>query len=160
MNNILIENYRGYNIEFNTGSGTFRCVISDDLSKDNISFSSIKKFIDDYKKTNSDFTPFFIEKNYVDTGLGNNKNERLKVIGIRKDGRFVAEKDSGEKFQITDYDSRGFILYKDENQPFMEKLNELDEKRERQRLENNKARKEIISCMNIVSLSDIMKNYK
>lgn len=160
MNNILIEKYRGYEINFNTSSETFRCVISDDLSKENQSFSSIKKFIDDYKKTNIDFTPFFIQKKPNTTWSSNSKNDTFKVVGIRKDGRFVAEKDNGEKFQISEYDSRGFILYKEENRPFMEKLNEHDEKREKQRIENEKTRNEIISSLIIVPLSDIMKTYK
>ena len=61
MSKILIDNYRGFDIEFETINEKFQCIITDELVKESISFSAIKKFVDEYKKTNQDFKPFYVE---------------------------------------------------------------------------------------------------
>ena len=49
---ILIELYRDFEIYFDRDEGKFECVITDDRKKESISFSAVKKFIDDYKNSN------------------------------------------------------------------------------------------------------------
>ena len=46
----LIENYRGYTINFNTEKERFETGITEDLTKESLSFSAVKKFIDDFIK--------------------------------------------------------------------------------------------------------------
>ena len=55
MSKILIDNYRGFDIEFETINEKFQCIITDELVKESISFSAIKKFVDEYKKINQDY---------------------------------------------------------------------------------------------------------
>lgn len=150
MNKILIDNYRGFDIEFETSNEKFQCIITDELVKESISFSAVKKFIDDYKKTNQEFKPFYVES----TPGGYRQNVKLKIIGIRKDGRFVAENSKGEKIQVSDYDIKDYMIYKKENESGLKLLSDLKEKEAKQGLENDKSRKEIISTINIVTLKD------
>ena len=154
MNNILIDNYRGFDIEFNTTSEKFQCVITDNAIKESISFSAVKKFIDDYKKDNNDFKPFYIE------GIPDEYfpiKEIIKIIGIRKDGRFISENNTGVKRQISDYDLKRYMVFRESNKPFMLQLDELKEKENTQRLENNAKRKEIKEHLTITTLYDYKK---
>ena len=151
MSKILIDNYRGFDIEFETINEKFQCIITDELVKESISFSAVKKFIDEYKKTNQEFKPFFVEST---PDRYSSKNSKLKIIGIRKDGRFVAENSNGEKIQVSDYDIKDYMLYKQENESALKKLSDLSDKIEIQRLENNQNRKDIISTINIITLKD------
>ena len=154
MSKILIETYRGFDIEFDTNCEKFQCICTEDNAKESTSFTAVKKFVDDYKKTNQDFKPFWVE---LIPDSYSYKKDKLKVIGVRKDGRFVAENSKGDKIQISDYSLDEYMLLKPENEIAMNKLSELKAKEEQQRLENNKARKLIISEINIVTLKDYKK---
>ena len=152
MSKILIETYRGFDIEFDTNCEKFQCICTEENAKESTSFTAVKKFVDDYKKTNQDFKPFWVEptpERY--------KSGKLKVIGVRKDGRFVAENSKGDKIQISDYDLNDYMLLKSENEMAMNKLSELKTKEEQQRVENNETRKLIISEINIITLKDYKK---
>ena len=152
MSKILIETYRGFDIEFDTNCEKFQCVCTEENVKESTSFAAVKKYVDDYKKANQDFKPFWIEP-----APESYKRCKFKVIGIRKDGRFVAENSQGEKIQISDYDINDYMLLKQENEIAMNKLSELKAKEEQQRVENNETRKLIISEINIVTLKDYKK---
>ena len=152
MAKILIEKYRGFDIEFDTDYEKFQCVCTEEDSKESKSFTSVKKFVDDYKKTNQDFTPFWVEPTPTSY-----KGGKLKIIGIRKDGRFVAENIKGEKTQIPDYDTQHYMLVKPENESSLKKLSELREKEKLQAQENNEVRKKLISEIDIVTLEKYKK---
>jgi hypothetical protein len=149
MSKILIENYRGFDIEFDTDCEKFQCIATDENVKESNSFTAVKKFVDDYKKTNQDFKPFWVEPTPERYKTG-----RLKIIGLRKDGRFVAENEKGEKEQVSDYNTSDYMLLKPENEIGIKLLQELKVKEEQQRVENNSQRKQIISTLNIVTLRD------
>lgn len=152
MSKILIETYRGFDIEFDTNYEKFQCICTEENVKESTSFTAVKKYVDDYKKTNQEFKPFWVEptpERY--------KTEKLKVIGVRKDGRFVAENPKGDKIQILDYELNDYMILKPENEMAMNKLSELKVKEEQQRFENNEMRKLIISEINIVTLKDYKK---
>ena len=152
MSKILIETYRGFDIEFDTNCEKFQCICTEENVKESTSFAAVKKYVDDYKNANQDFKPFWIEpvpERY--------KKGKLKVIGVRKDGRFVAENSKGDKIQMSDYDLDDYMLLQPENEMAMNKLSELKAKEEQQRLENNETRKLIISEINIVTLKDYKK---
>lgn len=95
-----IENYRGIEIWFDSNIESFQCDIDDERSVKK-SYSSVKKFIDEYIKENNVFKPFYVEANPM-SHFGDIGN-KLKIVGIRKDGRFVAEDKNGKKQQIPDY---------------------------------------------------------
>lgn len=151
---IFIEKYRGIDIEFETDNGKFQCICTEDSAKESASFESVKKFIDDYKKTNQDFKPFYI----ITTPDSWKKEQKLKVVGVRKDGRFVAENKDGVKEQISDYSLNDYMIYNPDNDILFESLSALRDKEEQQRLENKSIRDEIISKMKVVTLKEY-KNF-
>jgi len=112
MNNeILIENYRGYDIFFKSTEERFYTSIDGTSWRNKQSFSAVKKFIDDHIKDNYKFEPFYIVK----TGSIFHDDKKLKVVAIRKDGRFIAENPKGKKEQISDYEEKDWILDVPEN---------------------------------------------
>jgi hypothetical protein len=154
MSKILIENYRGFDIEFDVHYEKFQCECEDGKAKESQSFSAVKKFIDDFKKANQDFKPFYVETNPTNPYGG----KKLKVIGLRKDGRFIGEDEKGNKDQISDYHLKGFMILKPENEVFLNQLQDLKAKEEIQKAENKEIRDNIISKLNIVTLEDYKKS--
>ena len=150
---ILIENYRGFDIEFDTDCEKFQCIGNEENTKKSTSFSAVKKFVDEYKKTNEGFKPFWVETLPTYYMI-----DKLKVVGLRKDGRYVAENSEGVKIQLSDYDTGNYMLLKEENGNAIKLLSELKITEEKQRVENNEYRKQIISTLNIVSLKDYKKS--
>lgn len=150
---VTIENYRGFDIYFDTDYEVFQCIVADESAKESKSYTSVKKFVDDYKKDNQDFKPFWVYPN-PDDGYVN--KEKLRVIGLRKDGRFIAER-KGERVQISDYDLKRYVLEDIDNERFFVLLNQLSSEIERQRLENIEARKKILSGMKLTTLADYKK---
>ena len=150
MSKILIENYRGIDIMFDNSRETFGCIINEEEKKDGNSFSAIKKFIDEYKKLNATFEPFFVIRNPEANFGGKN----LKIVGIRKDGRFVGENEKGEKEQVSDYNEKDFILALPENENGLDEIKRISEEEEVLRKENNERRKTIISTLKLVTLRD------
>jgi len=149
MKRVLIETYRGFDIEFDPNDEKFKCICSEDNTKESGSFSAVKKFVDEYKKINQDFKPFWVQP--IPGNMFVNRSP-LKIIGVRKDGRFMSEDPNGKKGQISDYELLYYMLEKDENKTILNEINELDEKMEEQRIEYSKNRDLLISKLNVVNL--------
>lgn len=108
MANILIENYRGFKIEFNTDKSTFSSVLND-YNKESKSFDAIKKDIDEYLKENQSFEPFMaIRKPDLTWG-----SETIEIIGIRKDGLFYYKNEKGEKNQLSKHSENSYFIKED-----------------------------------------------
>ena len=155
MSKIFIDNYRGFDIEFETINEKFQCVITDELVKESISFSAIKKFIDEYKKQNQNFKPFFAES--IPSQYTFNEYKKIKIVGIRKDGRFIAENSDGVKFQVSDFDIKDYMLYSKENEKAFGQLLELKLKEQRYNSEIKMERSLILSTIKVNSLADFKK---
>ena len=115
----IIENYRGFEISFDTDTEAFYG-ISDQYDKDfkKPSYASAKKFIDEFLKDNQNFKPFWVEVNpnsYRST-------EKIRIIGIRKDNRFIYENSKGEKKQIIEYDEKDYIFPNSDNDQVKQQL--------------------------------------
>lgn len=150
---ILIENYRGFDIDFDTDCEKFQCVITEEKTKESISFSAVKKFIDDYKKENQDFKPFYADKN----PKAYSGHPKIKIIGIRKDKRFIIEREDGGREQLSEYEEDNYMIFKPENE---EKINALKKHRqmvEALRVKNNEIDKGIIASLNIITLKEFKK---
>lgn len=155
MSNILIENYRGFDIVFNPTQEKFQCIVTDENAKESTSFAAVKKFIDDYKKDNQEFSPFYVVSMPGRTsGKG---RKRWKVVGVRKDGRFIAEGEDGVRTQISDYDLGSYMLDKDKNDPLFRDLYVLEENYDEARDNYLNRREAIIAEMDIVTLGDYKK---
>lgn len=146
---IEIENYRGYEIRFNTDRETFVCDIDDERSVKK-SFSAIKKFIDDFIKENNTFKEFKIIR-AIDGSWG--KYGIITIIGIRKDGRLIGQQGE-DKFQMSDYDLSYYVLYDPKNDSIRDDLKKLDDEFEDFRKEYISKKKYLQSKVNEVSLKD------
>lgn len=124
---ILIEVYRKWEIFFDTEKEEFYTVSNEfDTDKTKRSFASTKKYIDDYIKENQEFKPVWVqnERNSFD------KERKVKLIGIRKDGAFMCEDVNGNKSQFSKYNESDYFLVNAENDPIFEQINKLDEQRD------------------------------
>lgn len=156
MNKILIENYKGFDIEFDTNYEKFSCIITDELTKESISFKAVKNFIDEYKKNNQDFKPFWAEQ--IPMRYSFLSKESFKIVGIRKDGRYIYETPKGEKKQLSDYDLSDYMVVKPENAELIKQYKAFELLEESQINEIKKQKEELISKMNIVTLAQYKQN--
>lgn len=114
---IKIENYRGFDIEFETRNESFTCVVGEQTRFEKQSYSAVKKSIDEYKTKNAAFEPFKIMNSPI-SGYGIESGVH-EVVGIRKDERFVYINSNGEKKQIPDYNEKDIILYDPSFEPIL-----------------------------------------
>lgn len=126
--NVKIEDYRGWEIYFNTDREDFYTVSNEyDHDQKKRSYSSIRKYIDDYIKDNFEFKPITVHR------LGEVERP-IKIIGIRKDGRFVYEDKEGKKHQFSSYDEYSYFLVNDANESSFKELIKL--KLDKKNIEN------------------------
>jgi hypothetical protein len=147
---VTIENYRGIEIEFDTEQESFLAAVADTGVKKS-SFTSIKKAIDDYFKNNLTFPAFHIERT-IDSYY---PNEIRRIVGIRKDGRFVAETSKGTREQVSEYDERNWIVRNPDNDPVRAEISKLDV--EIRNLETKK--RELSARILSKTLKEIKQNY-
>ncbi len=137
---VEIENYRGWSIQFDTEKESFYCHSEQyDSDENKKTYSATKKWIDDFIKENQTFKPVWIEKK--PNGYGGYK--KIKLIGIRKDGRFVFEDPNGNKRQLSDYEEKDYILYNSENEKYKEEASKIDLELEALRLKRNDVLKNV-----------------
>ena len=148
---VLIENYRGFDIWFDTEKEIFYAASdSQDVGKEKRSYSAAIKYVDDFIKENSVFEPFWV----IDvTGY------KKRVVGIRKDGYFIEEEEKGDKSKISSWDESKFFEYTPEKQDSL--FEEIDGIQNQ--IENLvKIKREIqgklfVDCLNLKSLKDKYK---
>jgi len=104
-----VDNYRGYEIRFDTNNETFRCDIDDSRSVKK-SYTAIKTFIDEWLKDNANFKKFKVICNPLSMYGG----KAGTIIGQRKDGRYYLETPSGVKEQVSDYNLKDHWILTDE----------------------------------------------
>lgn len=110
---VKIDNYRGFDIEFQIHSESFTCEVSDAIKFEKGSYKKIQEAIDEYLKKNQSFKPFKVITKPISRygGIGRGV---YTVIGIRKDDRFIYQDDEGKKHQLSDYNEKDVILYEPE----------------------------------------------
>ena len=147
---VEIENYRGWSISFDTEKETFYCHSEQwDRDENKKSYAATKKWIDDFIKENETFKPVWIEKK----PSSYNSDKRIKLIGIRKDGRFIYEDKNGEKKQLSEYEENGYILYNPENDKYREEAEKIDAEIEQLILKRNAILDKVVG----VNLADYKK---
>jgi len=145
-----IEYYRGWEISFDTEKETFYTVSDTyDNQQTKKSYSSIKKYIDDFIKDNNSFKPFWIET------YGYISHRKAKVIGIRKDNRFIYEDNKGKKQQLSEYDEKNWYLLNEDNVKIYEQINIINKKIEDLQLSKTELDKQIIK----IAVKEIKSQY-
>lgn len=124
---VLIENYRGWDIYFNTENEDFYTV-SNEYDKENTkkSYASTKKFIDDYIKENMNFKPIKVMR---DGGAFVSKTI-ITLIGLRKDGVFMIRDEKGNVSQLSKYSEPDYFEVNSENDSILKEISDLDLKRD------------------------------
>lgn len=150
---IKIETYRGVDIEFDTANERFVSIITDGFEKETASYSAVKKFIDEYRKTNDGFKPFFVVERPSDN-MFRDAHKAVRVVGIRKDNRFIIEKEDGRKDQMSSHDEENYILFKASNESKFAELRSIYAAFDKYRNDAIAKRKEVIASMEIETLSD------
>lgn len=146
---VLIENYRGFNIEFDTIESKFESVVSEEKVKESKSFDAVKKFIDEYLKNNKNFKPFYV-LNIPNTY---ESFEKLKIVGIRKDGRFVYENLKGEKHQLSDHDLEYYMIQTESSINYLKKYKKETYRFKLLKHEHDKKLEEIKNESDIITLT-------
>ncbi len=120
---VLIEQYRGWEIFFDTENENFYTA-SDifDRQQTKRSYTSTKKYIDDYIKENNDFKPVMVQK----TASYFNEINVIKLIGLRKDGAFMFEDKKGKKQQLSAYSEKEYFLVDSQNDAYFKEIEELN----------------------------------
>ena len=147
---IKIEDYRGWSIEFDNEKESFYCH-SEQYDRDETkkSYSSVKKFVDDFIKDN-----FSFPRTKMQSKPSSWKDrEILTLVGIRKDERLVYEDEKGDKHQLSEYNEKDYILYSEENDKHYDYADKLQEKID----QLMKEKKEILNNVIGVELVDFKK---
>lgn len=121
---IEIENYKGFEIRFNTEKETFVCDIDDPKSVKK-SYSALKKFINEFVKDNQTFKPIHLIRDPNDVFT---KGKEITITGKRQDGRLIYKED-GKQRQLSQYDEKRYILKLEANTQYLKELDELAEER-------------------------------
>lgn len=120
----VVDTYRGWEISFDTEKQTFYTVSDHyDRSETKVTYNAIKTFIDDFIKENNVFKPVFVEKM-------NSWGEKhsAKLIGIRKDGRFIYEDAKGKQHQVSQYDEKDYFIVNPLNEPIFKAMQNCEDK--------------------------------
>jgi hypothetical protein len=133
---VLIENYRGWEIYFDTSNEEFYTASNEyDRDEKKRSFASAKKFIDDYIKDNFKFTPIKVQ---------NEGGDLLTLIGVRKDGDFVSMKENGEKDRFSKYYEKDYFVVDERNNEAFKQIDMIDSKIDELRLKRKEYRDALI----------------
>ena len=146
---VNIEKYKGFDIEFDTSSEEFLAYSNYfDSEWRNSKLSNLKLKLDTYLKDNVNFKPFFVE-NKTDGKI-------LKIIGIRKDNRFIYEDENKKKQQLSDYDLPKYILRNEDNDYIREQIEKLNERMEELKTNRDK----LLSEISGVELKEYKKQFE
>ena len=150
MDRVLIDTYRNIDIYFDLDREKFYASIDDvNYSKDKQSYAASKKTIDDFIKENVEFKPFYVVK--VEFWSGKIE-KRCKIIGIRKDGRYIYENEKGEIKQIESYYEKNYVVEGGDYIPLINKIKILEEQIKPLACEKNVLIKELEKLPNLDSV--------
>ena len=157
----LIDTYRKFPIYFDVDDEVFVCDAKEahwrdaDFYKISKSFSAVKKFVDEFIKDNSTFEPFIVRKSPA-CNSGTSLPNEMKIVGIRKDNRFIYENAKGENMQISEWDEENFVLFNPEDDALYAKIAFLELRVDEAR-NNLDAAKKLVKGKN---LSQLKSKYK
>lgn len=148
---VLIENYRSWEIYFDTDKEDFYTVSNEyDKQETKRSYASAKKYIDDYIKENNVFKPIKVQKMPSMFSEG----ETITLIGIRKDKAFMYEDKDGKKQQLSSYNESDYFVVDTKNDVHFKRIAELAVERKRIDAELKEIEKSVIK----VDVKQIRRN--
>jgi len=120
---VKIEYYRGFEMNFDIENEMFYCMSSSyDTETTKKSYSSLKKWVDDYIKDNQTFTPVRLVK-FSSTFQD---SDAIVLTGYRKDGRFTYLDSNGKTTQLSELNEDSWFLPYDSNTAILEEIESVD----------------------------------
>ncbi len=148
---VLIENYRSWEIYFDTDKEDFYTVSNEyDRQETKRSYASVKKYIDDYIKENNVFKPIKVQK--MPSMFSN--GEVITLIGVRKDKAFMYEDKEGKKQQLSGYNESDYFIVDSKNDMHFKRIAELAVERKKIDAELKEIEKSVIK----VDVKQIRRN--
>ena len=148
---VLIENYKSWEIYFDTDKEDFYTVSNEyDKQETKRSYASAKKYIDDYIKENNVFKPIKVQKMPSMFSDG----EVITLIGIRKDKAFMYEDKDGNKRQLSGYNESDYFIVDSKNDVHFKRIAELAVERKKIDAELKEIEKSVIK----VDVKQIRRN--
>ena len=148
---VLIENYKSWEIYFDTDKEDFYTVSNEyDKQETKRSYASAKKYIDDYIKENNVFKP--IKKKKMPSMFSD--GEVITLIGIRKDKAFMYEDKDGNKRQLSGYNESDYFIVDSKNDVHFKRIAELAVERKKIDAELKEIEKSVIK----VDVKQIRRN--
>lgn len=159
MNKVEIDVYRGWTIFFDTDEEMFYCH-SDQYDKDQTkkSFAACKTYIDEFIKDNTTFKSFMVEA--APDAYCRKGETKFKIIGKRKDGKFIGENEQGVKVNISVYDYKNYMLSNKDNEAVHQELAAHDEKVRQIHDEQKQSRNLILAKFKIKTLAQVAEEMK
>ena len=103
MSLTIVDNYRGFEINFSTDNERFSFSFDEGSWHEKQSYAACKTKIDSFLKDNANFKPFKIRDK--------NSGTVHDVIGIRKDEKFIFINYKGEKDQLPEYNENSYVIF-------------------------------------------------
>lgn len=125
-----IDDYKGFEIYFDTDEGKF-IIEGCDYQQAKPSYTSAKKFVNDFLKENNLFPEFKLVSNPTKNGWG---KKEVIVQGLHSNGNLLAfDVEKQEKFQLSTYNWTDYIFPEDLEKCGYdaEKVAKLEEKRDK-----------------------------
>lgn len=120
---VLIKNYKGWNIFFETDIDMFYTVptqyVTDQFHCS--TFSCVKEFIDKYVKSNKEFKPIHVER-YPPVG---GVRVTGKLTGMAEDGHFMLEVADAEPTILSQHSELSWILINEHNNQKLDQIERL-----------------------------------
>jgi len=151
---VVVETYRGFDIIFNPDKETFNCIPSDEDVKESKSFAVCKRHIDEYLKLNQGFKSFTVSMKPENYRFANKK--QIKIVGIRKDNKFVYEED-GQPKQLSNWNEKDYLLEFPENTLLLKEYEESEDRLIEFSNKERELQRQIISKLKIKTLADYKK---
>lgn len=157
----IIDNYRGFEITFDTDSATFSAWSDHrDAEVAKKSYAAVKKGVDDYIKANSEWKPILVQYAPISLGEVVSLGRTILLTGIRKDGKPTCLDENGNKKAISSYNVRDFILLDKANEPIKKEFDELKKAFKEKEMAFGAAKKELLSKVKVHKLTDYIKEYQ
>lgn len=147
----VIRQYRGWDIYFDS-EDNFYClqVGFQNSPAKNKSIAVVKRYIDEFIAHNSSFEPFWVERK------GNEwvPENKIKIIGLRKDNKFLYEGSNGRKQQVSGDYEQNYILIDEKNKPIWDEADLI--KKEISKLEEKRIK--VLDKISGTTLAEFKKN--
>lgn len=120
---LIIDNYKGFEISLEKETGLFSVPIGSFGDNDSFNSNSFTNYLTVKEKIDRSLEEFIsIEPFYADLSRSTGINNKIKIVGIKKDGNFIYENKAGQPKELIPFYSTDYIVYNPENDSTREEI--------------------------------------